>query len=124
LAAAFSFFIRNWSVARSAICGDLALLNGFEPFVVGLDQHDLGIDVGARKCASQLLLGGRAGQHADFLAGQELDVARTVGADHEARAVDEDRQGEIDDLSSTTGWRSLPRPPGRPSTRDGLETVG
>src|SRR5437899_2157834 len=80
-----------------------ALLRSLDTRLVGLDQHDFGVDAGARERTAQFLLRRAAGQDSDLLAGQELYIAGAVGPDHETRAVDEDRDREVDGLSARQG---------------------
>ncbi|MDP2330177.1 MAG: hypothetical protein Q8M19_05705 [Reyranella sp.] len=85
------------------IGGDLAFLQGDHHLLERLERHDLGIDVERRQRLARCLLGQRAGGDADLLAGQQLEVLRSVVADGESGAVDKSRNGEIDDRAPLQG---------------------
>ena len=65
-----------------------------------LRRHDFRRNIGACQGVAQALLGRRAGQNPDLLAGQTAEVARTVAGDKQARAIDESRDREVDMLAA------------------------
>src|SRR3984885_5466723 len=85
---------------------DLSLVEHGEPVEVGLRGRNFRRDIGAGQRVAQALLGRRAGQNANLLAGERAEVAGRIAADQQARPVDEGRNREVDVLAAGEGLRS------------------
>ncbi len=77
------------------IGGDAAVFQHLDPIVMGLGGDDFRADVPVSERVAQAPLGGRAGEHPDFLAGKFGEAARSFAFDQQARPVDEGGDREV-----------------------------